>query len=382
VTQTPVDHAEWRLIPSERVLWHGQPVPGLPRDRRWTLGPLVLFALALVFASFAALLFIAELPGGRQMGFLACIVLLFGISVAIAPRYLHDTCEYLLTDRRVLWRRGRLRRSMDVHGIAFGRIRWHRSAAGVGHLELVRAVPFGPLARQQRVTMLSIRAPDVVLALARGAEPGANAGDGQLPLIERLDADEQVIWGGHPEGLLLGWRELATAALGAGVVLVGLRYGRDAVNILLSLEDVGLQVLSATWVFLFLAVLLTWSIMICVGGGLLWHGLWRSRALGRQTDYLLTDRRLLIRRGQAELSVDRKHIVDLADAPTMRGLHNVFLVLDGPGSRALADSGALGPFTPARDAVPPVLYELRDVEALRLLVFGRTSRPTLDPIQA
>jgi hypothetical protein len=38
------------------------------------------------------------------------------------------------------------------------------------------------------------------------------------------------------------------------------------------------------------------------------------------------------------------------------------LILDDPEGRALSDSGALTPLTPARDVVPPVLYELRDTE--------------------
>jgi len=98
--------------------------------------------------------------------------------------------------------------------------------------------------------------------------------------------------------------------------------------------------------------------------------------MGFDTEYLLTDRRVIIRRGRTELSLDRKRIVDVAETPGWRGSTNLYLVLDGPEARALADSGALGVIAPSRDSVPPVLYELRDAAGLRTLLFGRPSRPS------
>jgi len=384
VREWEIDRSEWRLLPSERVLWYGRPVPGIARDGRWRIGPALGFAFAVIFALFAGLLHVAQIPGAQQVATTAALAALFGVSVTIAPRYLLDPCEYLVTDRRVLWRRGRFKRSIDRAGITYARIRWHRGAPGIGHLELVRAVPFGPLARRQRLVFHDVRAPDAVFALIRGAEEPEHAGDNDVSLIERLDPGEEVVWGGHPEGWLIGWREVATSLVGAGAVALAIHYGYVALGVLLGLEDVGLAVRSWTWVLLFLAVVTTWCVIMAIGVGLAWHGLWRSRALGRETEYLLTDARLLIRRGRTELSVDRRRIVDLADTRAARGLHHVFLVLDAPESRALADSGALGKLTPARDAVPPVLYELRDVQALRDLILGgggRPSRPTLPPVR-
>ncbi|HEY8428995.1 MAG TPA: hypothetical protein VIL20_11500, partial [Sandaracinaceae bacterium] len=55
----------------------------------------------------------------------------------------------------------------------------------------------------------------------------------------------------------------------------------------------------------------------------------------------------------------------------------LYLVLDGPDARALADSGALRTIAPSRDSVPPVLYELRDPGRLRSLLTGRPSRPSV-----
>jgi hypothetical protein len=113
-----------------------------------------------------------------------------------------------------------------------------------------------------------------------------------------------------------------------------------------------------------------------VGGGLVWWGTVRARAEGRDTEYVVTDRRVLIRRGLTELSLDRSRIFDVAELRTVFGRKHVFFILDGPEGRALGDSGALSGLLPARDLVPPVLYDLDDVGALRTL-FGREERDSL-----
>ena len=140
------------------------------------------------------------------------------------------------------------------------------------------------------------------------------------------------------------------------------RYGGQAWGVLVDLERLGLQVRSWTWLLLFLATALSWSAIASVGAWLLWHGLIRARAMGRDTEYVLTNRRVLIRRGRTELSLDRKGIVDVAVVEVADGCRHLFLILDDPEGRALSDSGAMMPLTPARDVVPPVLYELRDTE--------------------
>jgi hypothetical protein len=86
--------------------------------------------------------------------------------------------------------------------------------------------------------------------------------------------------------------------------------------------------------------------------------------MGRDTEYVLTNRRVLIRRGRTELSLDRKTIVDVAVVPVADGCRHLYLILDAPEARALSDSGAMMPLSPARDLVPPVLYELRDTEGV------------------
>lgn len=372
----PVERA-FRLLPSERVLWEGAPQRGVPRDRKWRLIPALLITVAAIAVIFACLLTLVELPGASQIGLVAGYLALLAAAMFLAPSFLLDPCRFVITDRRVLWKRGRLRRSIDRHAITYARIQWHRRAPTVGHLELVRAVPFGPLARKQRLVLHDLRAPDAVLAIVRGVDASPNCGDATTPLTDRLDPGEEVLWGGGPEGLLVDWRHVATTLLGLFVLFVGLPTGLRSAGILADLEERGLQMTSWTWVLLFASIALTAVLILAVGLGLAWHGILRARAMGHDTEYVLTSSRLLIRRGMTELSLDRGRIVDVAETTGWRGLTTLYLVLDGPDARALADSGALKVIAPSRDSVPPVLYELRDPGDLRSLLSGRASRPSV-----
>lgn len=367
----------FRLLPSERVLWEGRPEPGVPRDQRWRLVPALLVTVGVIAAIFALLLTLVDLPGGSQTAIIAGNFVLSAAAVWVAPSFLLDPCYFVVTDRRVLWKRGRIRRSIDRHAITYARITWNGRVPTVGHLELVRAVPFGPLARKQRLVFHDLRAPDAVLAIVRGATPSENAGDATTPLTDRLDPGEDVLWGACPEGLSVDWRHVTTTLVGLAVLFIALPGGLRSAVVLAELEEAGLPTSSWTWVLLFSAIALTATLLLAVGLGLAWHGILRARAMGHDTEYVLTDHRLLIRRGRIELSLDRGRIVDVAETPGWRGLTNFYLVLDGPDARALADSGALGVIAPSRDSVPPVLYDLRDPGQLRALLLGRPSRPSL-----
>lgn len=367
-----------RLFPWERLLWHGAPVKGVPRDYMWILPPVIAGVVAAVSALFSGLLAVAAIPGWEESAIVAAWASVFAIGAALAPHYVLDGAELAVTDRRVIVRRGGTVRSIERKGITFARVRWHRSEHGIGHLELVRAVPFGPLARSQRIVLYDVRAPDALAALIRGAGdpiPGDRLGDSDLALADRLDEGERVLWGGAPAGRMVGWREVAIAALGAAVLVIGVRYGLISAGILGDLEEVGLPLGSPIWLLLFCAALLTFSLLVTIGVGILWYATVRAISEGRATEYLVTDRRVLIRRGRTELSVDRTRIVDVAERAGPGRLKHAFLILDGPDGRALADGGALGTLLPSREGVPPILWELEDIQLLREVLLGRPSQP-------
>lgn len=365
-------HRRFRLLPNESLRWSGRPVPGAPREPGWLIVATVFFAFALISGAFGALLGIVGSNGGlAESAFVALWFGALGAAVRLAPGWVLARVEYALTDRRVLLRRGPYRRMLEVRQITYARIHWNRSAVGVGHLELVCAVPRGALLRRLRVMLYDVRDPDRVLANIRGVHPDAIP-DSSLPLTERLDPGETIVWGGAPDGWLLGWREIAIGLLGVLVAFAGVLYAVKIGDILWSLElHEGVLVTSPTWLLFATATGVSWMLIESVGIGLAHIGFFRSRELGRETEYLLTDKRVLIRRGLKELSIDRRRIVDVADTPSGRGSHDLYLILDGPGARALADSGALGVLAPPRDALAPVLYEVRDVDALKELILGR-----------
>lgn len=364
----------WRLLPSEQILWQGAPVAGAPRDPLYRLGPLLVGGVAAIAGLFAALLQVAEFPGALHLTLVTAYLGLGALALALAPRVLHDECEFVLTERRMLWRRGRSQRWIDRHGISFARVIWNHALPGVGHLELVRATPYGPLSRTQRLVLHNLRAPDRVLAAVRGVAPAASLGDAELPLTSRLDDGEQVVWGGGPQGRALGLRELTTALLGLVVLGLGLRYGARTLAVIIHLEHGGLAVGSATWLLFVLATALTWIVISGVGGFLLTRGVQRPRTMARATEYVITHERVLIRRGRTELSLDRSAIVDVAVVRRRRGLGDVFLILDAPNARALSDSGAMLPLSPARDPVPPVMFALRDADRVSALLLEKDAR--------
>lgn len=371
-------HRSFRLLPSERVLWHGKPRLGVSRQGVWVVVPAAFAILAVIVALFAGLIAAAGIPAVRSTAFLAFYLLVTGIAAWFAPRVWLDACEYLVTDRHVIWKRGQVRRLIDRSAISYGRIRWHQSEPGVGSLELVRAAPFGPLSRRQRVLLHDVEAPDRVFSLIRGTEATDFAGYGDVPLTDRLDKDERVLWGSAPAGYRLGRSELITACVGTVVLAVGLLYGHRMANLLLDFERAGLPVQSWTWLLFFLAIVISTLVICGVGAWLVWRGLWGARAAGSSTEYILTNTRVLIRRGETELSVDRRRIVDVAELPCTGDLRNLFLILDGLGATALDDSGALSILPPPRAAVLPVLYEVRDRELFRSLLFAPNEPPLRD----
>ena len=263
-------HRSFRLLPSERVLWHGAPVPGVPRDPLWVWAPLIALVVAAVSGTFAALVAITDVGSWQGTASMGAWAVMFAVGGWLAPHYIIDRNTYVVTDRRVLVKSGAMVRSIDRRALSFARIHWKAGATSVGHLELVRAVPFGPLSRSQRLVLHDVRSPDAVLQVVRAGEASEQEGrDRDLPMTDRLDGGERVLWGGGPEGSMIGWREALTTAIGVGVLALAASYAWLAFGIVLDLEEIGLPVGSVTWALLCVATLLTFALLAGIGGALI-----------------------------------------------------------------------------------------------------------------
>jgi hypothetical protein len=120
-----------------------------------------------------------------------------------------------------------------------------------------------------------------------------------------------------------------------------------------------------TWAaaFFLVGASLTVLFLFAVATGVTYAAFVRPSRLTRQTRYFVTDARVLIRRGEEELSLDRSRIAYVIDAPS-RKLHDVFLVLDGPYARGLAASGAFGGEEHPMEGLRPVFESIDDADTV------------------
>lgn len=259
------------------------------------------------------------------------------------PLWFRSSARYTITEKHVIWQRGRLRRTIERDAISYAVIRWNERTPGVGDLVLERAVPTGALRRTLSLTLADVEAPDRLWAVVRGLTPSATLGDGTRPLAQRLDDGERVLWSALPRASRWTARRVATA-IGAAVVAAtaAVVIARAAPPIarvlrqhLLSPVTSGVLVAGVA-----LAVLLLASVAVWIG----YVSVVRPWRLARATRYFVTDRRVLIRRGSEELHLDRQRIAYVITAPWRDGdaRRDLFLVLDGPQARAFSPSGAFG----------------------------------------
>lgn len=380
----------------EQVLWRGSPrTVALTTTTRlvfWTLALLSAMALATAIAAASTL----AVPV-RGMIFFAGWCAMFAMAVRVLPRHWHTRAEILVTDQRVIWRRGRFGRSIERAGITFARIRWYASEGEVGDLELVRAVPTGALRRRLTVVLRGVHRPDKLWDLIR--TPGSEtapasarqaasflrahaisdappASLGPRPLGQRLQPSERIEWSGRP---IETWRRfiprarrnIAGALLGAACFFALARAGQRAAHALHQVLEAGVASSSVGFIALVTAMSLSALLLLGMGAALLWSAVIEPGLLVQQTRYLITNQRVLIVQGREELQLDRAHIVDVIDAPAEAGGHDLFLVLDGPRARGLAVSDAFQrPDTPE---LQPVLRQLPDAEQPERLL--RTPAP-------
>lgn len=326
----------------------------------------MMFVVALVSVCFAVVL-------ARALGTSAVPTLLFGAwAVTLGLAFLHGPriwlaqVSYEVTEHHVVFKRGPFRRSIERSAISFARIHWF--GPGVGDVELVRAVPTGALRRRLMLRLHGLRAPDRVAAIIAGSEDVALPGREDRPLTQRLQLGERVLWAAHPRPTWRSYlpqrqRDWGTMLMSLFLLAVGVRMVATSVPTLKKLVALGMGTRGIAFEALVTGLGLATITVLATSAALFYLAVIRPGRLAHATRYLVTNRRVLIQRGNEELHLDRKKIVDVIDAPAGDGLRDVFLVLDGPRARALAASGAFRE-DEAMPGLRPVLERVDDVEGL------------------
>ncbi|HEU4535678.1 MAG TPA: hypothetical protein VFS00_16235, partial [Polyangiaceae bacterium] len=356
----------WRLRPRQVV------AEGTPRVAFWSL-------LALAACSTAMAVAVA-----RTLQVRVDALLLFGAWCATlstlvrwGPQWWHLGAEVLITDRRVVWKRGAFARSIERAGISFARIHWHPSRR-LGDLTLVRDVPTGALGRRLTLTLRGIERPDLVWDFLRARDPslpppsGAADDAGSRPPAQRFDADERVVWSERPR---TSWRRFLPrtsrdrAACLLGLVAFG-TLGRIVVAYVPAVRKVlagGVDPYSLGFLALLVAMASSAALLLGLGAALVWSAVVRPGLLLHSTRYWITDRRVVIAQGHEELQLDRSRIVDVIDAPASGADdgRDLFLILDGPRARAVSLQGAFGEGSGGPRELRPVLRNVLDHDAVR-----------------
>ncbi|MDB4934224.1 MAG: hypothetical protein JWP87_1196 [Labilithrix sp.] len=326
----------------EQIAWTGGPKV-LTVPRVFKVVAAVSTTMAVVALAFAIVVATGlRLPVGGLLMFSAWSALIAAGAWRL-PLWFRATAKYSVTEKHVIWQRGRLRRTIERDAISYAVIRWNPKVPGVGDLVLERAVPTGALRRTLSITFADVETPDRLWAIVRGLTPSAPQGDGSRPLAQRLDDGERVLWTAAPRASRWTKRRIATtigasAALGSAVLMlarVAKPIGRVLHQHILSPVTSGLLVGGVA-----LAVLLLVTVACFIG----YSAVIRPVLLAKKTRYFVTDRRVLIRRGFEELHLDRERIAYVITAPWSAGgtRRDLFLVLDGPQARAFSPSGAFG----------------------------------------
>lgn len=351
----------------ERIVWAGRPavVRPSPFQRSLAVVSFVASGITLCFALVVGL--VLHAPAAALLAF-AFWCAAIGLAVLQVPRWLLSRARYVVTDQHVLVIYGPVRRTIERRAISFARIYWDERRPDTGDLELVRAVPTGALRRRLMLRLVGVQAPDRVWAIVRGAERLAPRGAADRPLAQRLDVGEQVVWSAQPRPALRrflpkGQREWGLLAIAAFLLAGGVRIALGAYPAFARMHDGGLPLGSVTFLVLVLGVGSTILLLLAIAAYLVYDAIIRSGYLVQYTRYLVTNKRVLIQRRSEELHLDRQKILDVIDAPKGDGLHDVFMVLDGPRARAAAASGAFGELARGPH-LRPVFEAVEDAEGV------------------
>jgi hypothetical protein len=351
----------------ETILWSGRPrVVAVPPAYKLVSGAGV--ALAIVSLSFAVV--VATSLHAKVGGLVVFAAWCASLALAAwrLPVIWREGLEFVVTDKHVIWRRGRIRRTIDRRAISYAIIRWDPKVNDVGDLILVRAVPTGALRRTLELTLPGVVGPDRLWAIVRDEPATAPFGHGDLPLAQRLDTGERVLWSGTPARARWSNKRAGTLGIAALSILALIRMVTHAVPSLRRVS--GLHALpTATMALLIGAVAVAALFLVVVAALAAFAAVVQPNRLARMTRYFVTDRRVLIRRGADELSLDRSRIADVIAAPIEGApkLTDLYLVLDGPQARAFAPSGAFGGGR-EHDALVPVFTSIEDSESVMALL--------------
>jgi len=244
-------------------------------------------------------------------------------------------------------------------------------------------VPMGVFNRKFTLRLEGIESPDGVWAIVRGAQEVASSGHGNLPITQRLDHGERILWCARPQPTLRaylpsGSHQWYLASVAVGLFAIAGFVGVRSVSILDKLAAAGLRSNSPSfWLVtlgLGLSIILVSSVALFIA-----HSVPVDRAISlRDTRYLISNKRVLIQCGRDELHLDRHHIVDVIDSPAGTGKTNLYLVLDGPFARAVATSGAFGENHQRTSELLPVFECVQDSEGAKAALGDRP--PSLPPL--
>lgn len=355
----------------ERIIHTARPgdiaATALERGATWLLGTAAVITTLLAVAAAVTL-------GAHVQGLIvfAAWCASLGVAVRLVPQLWHQGAEFLVTERHVVWRRGRFRRSIDRSQISFARIHWYPGKGGQGDLELVRDVPMGALRRKLAIVLRGVEHPDRLWELIRSGDPShLDAEAPTRPVGARLPAGERVVWTEKPRS---SWRDfvperrrdLAACLLGLTAAVAVAWVAPRAFSAARGVLDAGVSPTSVGFMALAGSLGLTVALLFGTAAALVWSSIVAPGLRAGRTRYVITDQRVLIASWHDELLIDRARIVDVIASARVDGQHDLFLVLDGPSSRGVAVSGAFED-APAGELMP-VLRGIVDVDDARRLL--------------
>jgi hypothetical protein len=360
----------------ETILWTGKPEV-IRTPLLWRVVSAVAAVMSVTSVAFAIVVASAIHRPVGSMLLLAAWCATVSLAAWKGPQIWLSGVTYEVTDKHIVWRRGRLRRAIERSGISYAVLRWTDREAGIGDLFLTRAVPTGALRRTLSLTLTAVRAPDHVFTLVRGAPLGTgpvangNALESRArPLAQRLDPGERVLWSAMPLAspwtLRRGLRAMISVGLALALVRMLLRAVPSLTKLLRAHALPG-------WTFgLMLGAIAVVAVMLLVAAFAVgWSALvlpWKKQ---QRTRYFVTNKRVLIARDDEELHLDRSRIAYVI-ATKAKKLGDVFLVLDGPHARALALSGAFG--GDDGGVLRPVFSAIEDADSVHDLLARKSEK--------